>query len=228
MNIKQTTVKGIFVTAVLTMSTMANAATTFDFAAVADALVTDTVHGLSGGERGASSFTFTEGGLTVTAQGFDGPPPVDGSSDHYAYLDSGSAGLGVCQTLTTNAQCSPSSDDNVTYDETLRLIFNQKVTIDRTTFVNGDHGTSFEDDFKLSIDGGAAVTYSLINIFEMDLTGTTFEFYNPNSDGGSTVSNKKQFYINKLDVTAVPVPATVWLFGSGLLGLVGIARRRRI
>ncbi|MGB5409060.1 MAG: VPLPA-CTERM sorting domain-containing protein, partial [Thiogranum sp.] len=28
-------------------------------------------------------------------------------------------------------------------------------------------------------------------------------------------------------VTVVPVPAAVWLFGSGLLGLVGVARRRR-
>jgi hypothetical protein len=28
-------------------------------------------------------------------------------------------------------------------------------------------------------------------------------------------------------VTAVPVPAAVWLFGSGLLGLVGIARRKK-
>ena len=26
---------------------------------------------------------------------------------------------------------------------------------------------------------------------------------------------------------AVPIPAAVWLFGSGLLGLVGVARRRR-
>jgi len=28
-------------------------------------------------------------------------------------------------------------------------------------------------------------------------------------------------------VSAVPVPAAVWLFGSGLLGLAGVARRRR-
>ena len=32
--------------------------------------------------------------------------------------------------------------------------------------------------------------------------------------------------LNTTAVTAVPVPAAVWLFGSGLLGLVGVARRR--
>ena len=34
------------------------------------------------------------------------------------------------------------------------------------------------------------------------------------------------FYDN-LNVSAVPVPAAAWLFGSGLLGLVGVARRRK-
>ena len=28
------------------------------------------------------------------------------------------------------------------------------------------------------------------------------------------------------DVLAAPLPAAVWLFGSGLLGLIGIARRK--
>jgi hypothetical protein len=32
----------------------------------------------------------------------------------------------------------------------------------------------------------------------------------------------------KVDVSAVPVPPSVWLFGSGLLGLIGVARRRNL
>ena len=30
-----------------------------------------------------------------------------------------------------------------------------------------------------------------------------------------------------VDIQAVPVPAAVWLFGSGLIGLVGVARRKK-
>ena len=34
--------------------------------------------------------------------------------------------------------------------------------------------------------------------------------------------------IQGVDLAPVPVPAAVWLLGSGLLGLVGVARRKRI
>jgi len=33
--------------------------------------------------------------------------------------------------------------------------------------------------------------------------------------------------IDNFKLTAVPVPAAVWLFGSGLIGLVGLARRKK-
>ena len=33
-------------------------------------------------------------------------------------------------------------------------------------------------------------------------------------------------YTWTFEVTTVPVPAAVWLFGSGLIGLVGLARRK--
>jgi hypothetical protein len=34
-------------------------------------------------------------------------------------------------------------------------------------------------------------------------------------------------YWDDVQINAVPVPAAAWLFGSGLLGLVGVARRRK-
>lgn len=36
------------------------------------------------------------------------------------------------------------------------------------------------------------------------------------------------FYIDSFDASVVPVQAAVWLFGSGLIGLIGVARRKKV
>lgn len=56
------------------------------------------------------------------------------------------------------------------------------------------------------------------------LSGNGFDATNANwsfsaQETGSTYS---------MTVTAAPIPAAVWLFGSGLIGLIAVARRKAV
>ncbi len=195
-------------TAVLACGTTFAQASSFDFLALGNS-----------NERGYASFTHSVGGISVEATGRS----ADGNTPYFAYLDSGDAGLGVCKVLTADNQCTPSFDDNVTFNELLRLDFDQTVTLSEILFVNGSHGTTFSGTFDLVIDGGPKTSYSLAHLFTMDLTGKTFDFINPNLQGDT--NNLQQFYISSAEVSAVPVPAAAWLFVSGIVGLVTVARR---
>lgn len=56
--------------------------------------------------------------------------------------------------------------------------------------------------------------------FVSDTSITKVTFYNAVNDG---------FNVDNIEgVSAVPVPAAAWLFGSGLIGLVGLAKRKRV
>jgi len=49
-----------------------------------------------------------------------------------------------------------------------------------------------------------------------------------NQSGGSALSSaNNSVFLDNIALTPVPVPAAVWLFGSGLLGLVSVARRKK-
>lgn len=85
-----------------------------------------------------------------------------------------------------------------------------------------------------TIDTSTTVTdfssFGEITRLVFDDVGPTGQLPNPStgdfhSQGAGIGYNGFSFDITP--VTAVPVPAAVWLFGSGLLGLVGVARRKK-
>ena len=76
-------------------------------------------------------------------------------------------------------------------------------------------------------DGGELSDWTLMEVSGVAPAGTESAqilLLHILTDG--TPSSGSIFWDNA-SLTAVPVPAAVWLFGSGLLGLVGVARRRR-
>jgi hypothetical protein len=77
----------------------------------------------------------------------------------------------------------------------------------------------------------------------LNLTGSDWFLLAISTDGGTSWSGDTGYTylganaynvhfsdgtILEVDVKVVPVPAAVWLFGSGLLGLVGLARRKKV
>ncbi len=50
-------------------------------------------------------------------------------------------------------------------------------------------------------------------------------------DGSDTLMiafKNEQFYVSGIEFSAVPVPAAIWLFGTALIGFIGISRRTNL
>jgi hypothetical protein len=82
------------------------------------------------------------------------------------------------------------------------------------------------DPFLIVLGGGATYEYTwyLFTGLTGELTGswTTDAVF-----GGMDLSNISVYTKENFPPSEVPVPAAVWLFGSGLVGLAGVARRGR-
>jgi hypothetical protein len=59
------------------------------------------------------------------------------------------------------------------------------------------------------------------------LNAWTFLFGGGYQDANDKSNDLYAWAVRPGDVAAVPVPAAAWLFGSGLLGLIGFARRKK-
>lgn len=186
------------------------------------------------GEQGfdnATPFSLTDMGLTLTATAFDHPATGPVSASHVymdSYFNGIIGGMGVCTTLNSSAQCTPSSDDNVSIDagagEVLSWNFSQGLSSLTLELGDNDHFDFAGRSIEYSLDGSTWLTATTNASASLTIAvngGGAIDF----RAAGAAVTD--QYYIRNADIAVVPVPAAVWLFGSGLLGLAGLARRRR-
>ncbi len=234
----------IIATCVFGLSTNA-VATTFDFGAIAEGLAFPAVGGVDTGEPGNIvndaegnwqlvvplladgnlDDTLTIDGLGVKATGgnVDNTTPVDAFLDAY---DGGlPGGLGVCSSAscTSGVTGANTGDDNTSSaagGEILTLMFTRAVIIGEIIFRDANHllanGTILLNGVQQTITNGelAPGVLSAIGalqtwVFAYDIAG----------------NDPTEFYVSI--VTTVPLPPAVLLFGSALLGVGYMSRRKK-
>jgi hypothetical protein len=169
-------------------------------------------------ERGAQPLNFGD----LNAYGYQ-----NGSKAN-AYLDSGNlAGLGVCGTLLDQQKgtnwCNPSSDDNLQVDEMLEFVFDASKKIS-VVGINGAHQHANGEWVSIWTDtGGWDYLQIAADKITLGFYLTTLKVFGQ-GDFGYKAETTADLYV--AGINEVPIPAAAWLFGSALLGLTGLRRRK--
>lgn len=201
-------------------------AATLDFVNFIDNVVGERAVEDKGANPNNLGNTFTVDGLELSAFGYldtlnlGTPTLAQLGTSPFAYLDKGDAGIGVCKVINSNSQCNPGSDDNVTSQEVLGLLFEESIFVESFTFRDEKHKTNFDasDIIGISFDSGQTWT-------DYALTPTiVFNQLVQSGDQMLFAFRNEQFYISGTTATPVPLPPALPLM---LLGFGALAFRAR-
>jgi hypothetical protein len=196
------------------------------------------------------------GGTTVKIQNDDNNSTIVASTGaintHYNSLGSVTSNLVPSGTLIDDALLSgvdlyinilPS--DNFTIAELNSL--SSFVSGGGSLFLLGENGSYFTSQntrinsvlgflgssmnlLNTSLDSGGFNTTSNLDVDPFNSGVSDFTYASTSSVSGGTSLIRTiggETFIAYEELATVPVPAAVWLFGSGLLGLIGIAKRKK-
>jgi len=162
--------------------------------------------------------TFVSGGITVRATGtYNGQDAavVQDKENNYNAANKIGAGLGVYH------QSNVTSDDNITFGESLLITFDQVVNLTSISLRSEGHNvTGWASGSTFLFNGVSTLLPLNVGDLALNLVGTQFRF----SFGGAKAD---QFYLSGLTANRVPEPGTLALALTGLAGVGVFIRRRR-
>ena len=162
--------------------------------------------------------------------------PTSGDVDFFTELSFADINIGDADLFLFD------DDDVGTFDDGLEITNGGEVqfssngvitatSVDINGAVVGSIELSVDENFVLAITRDDGDTWLTDTYWDMVGKDTyRIQFNTPTECGayghGNTQCETKASIL-AVDLQPIPVPAAVWLFGSGLLGLIGSARRRR-
>jgi len=222
----------------IVISTSANAAlvtrlgglavydTDFDITWIADANLADTNAFGVAGINANGTMVWAKANEWITAMNADSGAGYLGFSDWR-----------LPTTLQPDASCDSqlnvggfdvSFDTNCTGSEMGHLFYDELGGVAETSILT-THNANFDLFSNIQAPGPGGVLYWSSREYAPDPATFAwgFGFFKGNQNTDDKGSLNPAWAVRSGDVGAVPIPAAAWLFSSGLIGLIGIARKRR-
>lgn len=179
--------------------------------------------------------SWTQNGITLTANAWS---VINGNPER-STLGKYSTGLGVTNRLDGNGDSYAHwhSIDNYKGNDYVKLDFSSDVKIEEIVLEiwrqDGDMTLGFGDNWNDNLQN---IDWNGSNTWTIDLSGNSSLNFDDEwrifAQLGSGCTNRCDsindgFKLQSITVSQVPIPGAIWLFGSALVGVVGVGYRRR-
>ena len=174
---------------------------------IINSLQQDTYTGTAGGDFALNTNAANSSGFISDSGAISLSLERSGFPNFFSYLDNSIWNVDNSATIAGQGDATTGSLDVLTSGTD-------------SNWTPGTPGTAANSGTGSDLTGGAGTwTGTVVNFGNVGAAWTAFD--------GTPYSEKFDITVNGVEAPPIPVPAAVWLFGSGLLGLVGVARRKK-